>query len=472
MINVLDDWYTRLTGDPFTDIGGFVLEYLHQLFPEKSIMQHVEWAANVYVKKWSNNLHSFFLNSTITHNSNKGQKGIDKTLAYYNSLLSEDNGVMGYCRVTGQFTKVFQAARDNHIMSGSATLINFHHGFESGLQLSKEALIRIFFVPLGVEQLGDKVAAVICNAENVTRYIVRYNVDENLKALGSNSSTAIVKSDYHNPANALFNFATRIIDTVRTATYEFENETGNATGITLTLYHFTNFGASPSISIYTLPSTVFSFYSYCIIYHNDDWQNFIRRQYTNTKVKNTNYDSTTRTWYTKKGDIVDFDVYKTWYNKIYEALLSGNSRVILRSFLSHSKRFPFSFKIIEQYQIKIRNMDKRTIAKIKELADFIIDDKSDDEIKRTIVRINKQKSSSDLRRYFLKLIVEYNNKHSERSKPLITVEEYVDYLFPDGSFWSELRDLLLIAVYQKLHELNKQVDIEIEEQAESENSNI
>lgn len=456
------NWLTQPTGDPFADIGGMVIEYLQEKRPGKSILDLIEEVTNIYVKKWNNNLHSFFLNSTITHNSNKGQKGINKTLTYYKNLIQGVGGTEGYCRITGQYTKVFTAARDNHIMSGSATLINFHHGFESGLQLSKEALIRIFFVPLGVEQLGDKVAALMSNKENVTRFFVRKNVDNNLKALGSDLSKAILRSDFSNPVNAIFDYADQCIANVKTATYDEIEEKSYTEGVTLSLYHFTNFSASPTINIIILPSTVFAFYAYCIIRHNKDWLNFIRRQYSNSKYKYAVYDSNTLKWIYNKEE-TDYNTYKVWRNSIYEALLNENTSIVRRAFLKHSKDHVFNFKIVEQYQINIQNMDKRTLTKLKELADFIISDSSDNEISKAIMSINKQKSSNELRRYLLKLVSEYNRRSSENPKPLITVEEYADYLFPDGTFWNEIRDLLLIAIYQKLHELNKKVDVPIDE---------
>jgi CRISPR-associated protein Cst1 len=43
----------------------------------------------------------------------------------------------------------------------------------------------------------------------------------------------------------------------------------------------------------------------------------------------------------------------------------------------------------------------------------------------------------------------YNDKKDE---PLITLREYVGYLFPQGTNWTEIRDLILICFYQKLHE--------------------
>jgi CRISPR-associated protein Cst1 len=457
------NWYTHPTGDPFADIGGLVIEYYQEKHPGKSIIELIKEASNIYVNRWDNNLHSFFLNSTITHNSNKGQKGLDKTVAYYRSLLDSATGSEGYCRITGQKTRVFYGARDNHIMSGSATLINFHHGLESGIQLSKEALIRIFFVPLGVEQLGDKVAALISNNEEVTRFFVRKNVDSNLKALGSNMSKSILRSDFSNPVNAIFDYASQCIEGVKTATYDEETDVSYTNGVTLNLYHFTNFGASPTINILILPATVFAFYAYCLLYNKKDWQNFIMRQYGSSKFKNALYDSNSEKWVTNKEE-AGYSSYKTWRNRVFEALLNGETNVVRRAILRHSKEHVFDFNIVEQYQINIQNMDKRTLSKITELANFIIADSSDDAISKAVTNINKQKSSSDLRRYLLKLVVEYNRKHSDKPKPLITVEDYADYLFPDGTYWNEIRDLLLIAIYQKLHEMNKRIDVAVEEE--------
>lgn len=457
------NWLIYPTGDPFVDIGGFVIEYLQEKRSGKSILDLIEEATNIYVKKWDSNLHSFFLNSTITHNSNKGQKGIDKTISYYKGLINGSGGTEGYCRITGQKAKVFQGGRDNHIMSGSSMLINFHHGLESGIQLSKEALIRIFFVPLGVEQLGDKVAALISNNEEVTRSFVRKNVDNNLLALGSGMSKSILRSDFSNPVNAIFDYANQSIERIKSTLYDEENEMNRAKGVVLTLYHFTNFAASPIINILTLPATVFAFYSYCIIYHKKDWQNFIFRHYNNSKFKNAIYDNKTERWYNNKEE-AEYNIYKTWRNKIFESLLNGNAAVIRKAILRHSKDHFFNFKIIEQYQINIRNMDKYTLAKIKELADFIIADSSDEEIGISITNLNRQKSSNELRRYLLKLVASFNKKHGDNPKPLISIEDYANYLFPDGTYWSEIRDLLLIAIYQRLHEMNKKMEIELVEE--------
>lgn len=367
------NWYIQITGDPFVDIGGYVIEYLQEKMPNKTIIDLIKFITDIYVYKWDNNLHSFFLNSTITHNSNKGKKGYENTIIYYQKLLSGIDGTNGICRITGQNTIVYSAARDNHIMSGSATLINFHHGFESGLQMSKEALIRIFFVPFGVEQLGNKVAALTSNKPEITRFFVRKNVDKNYISLSSNASNSINRSEFSNPVNGIFNFAAQCIQKVITVTINEETSLSETSNTTLNLFHFTNFGASPTINILTLPATLFSFYAYCIVNHKNDWNNFIFRHYSNSKFKNAVYDAETENWSNNK-ELVSLETYKTWRNKALEYLLHGIHDGFRKLVLYHSMKECFNFQIVEQYQIYLRNMDKRTLAKIIDLADFILKD--------------------------------------------------------------------------------------------------
>jgi len=112
----------------------------------------------------------------------------------------------------------------------------------------------------------------------------------------------------------------------------------------------------------------------------------------------------------------------------------------------------------------------RTIDKIKLIADFIVIDRDTDFITKSIKRLNGEKSPHGLRQFIVKLNSE--NYKNEAPNPLITVQDYAEYLFPDGGNWREVRDVLLIAIYEKLHETNKAVDVPILEDEESELSNL
>ncbi|MDJ1500204.1 type I-B CRISPR-associated protein Cas8b1/Cst1 [Xanthocytophaga agilis] len=457
------------TGDPFADVGGYVIKYLSNQddFKDNNLLEIIEKIAKIYVNDWNAGLHAFFLNSTITQAAYDNNKKLIETLNFYKGLINETIPFQsGYCRISGKKTKLFSAGRDNHILSGSGTFINFHHSFEAGIYLSKEVLIRIFFIPFGLVQLGDKVALINSNYELVSQYFAHLNTAKNFQELGAKQSKSVLKSEFNQPSNAMFGFADKCIQNIKTALGdEAEIEKKD---VMLNLYHFTNFAAKPEVELYQLPANVFKFYSYCLSpLLQTDWKNFVYAHYRNSKVKEGKFNEQTGEWQDQK-DSFSYDRFKTWRNLIYDKLLFNQS--ILREILNWSIKHRFNFKIVETYQIRLKNMDKKTIEKIKELADFIVIDRDEDTIKKSITRLNGEKSSQGLRQYLLKLIADNYNKGVQ--KPLITLEEFVSYLFPDGTNWRELRDLLLIAIYQKLHETNIKVEVEItEEDTEPQNLN-
>ena len=137
-------------------------------------------------------------------------------------------------------------------------------------------------------------------------------------------------------------------------------------------------------------------------------------------------------------------------NLIYDKLLKEKS--ILSNILEWNKEFPFDFQITKLYQINLRNMNKETLKQIEVIAETIIRDESD--IKKSI---NKLKTSKygELRSFVIKLI---EKNYKAGNTMLISMNDYVKYLFPEDRNWSEIRDLLLICVYQKLHENGISID--------------
>lgn len=232
-------------------------------------------------------------------------------------------------------------------------------------------------------------------------------------------------------------------------------------GSAFTLYHFTNFGASPEISIYTLPSSAFRFYSTCQnAMFRKDWQSFLFAHYRNSKFKNAKYNiSSTAYELERKGQIdkVEYNDYRTWRNIVLESLLDG--KPLLKLFLNWGKRHKFPFSIVEIYQINIQYMKKETLNKIKELALFLTAG-NEDAIKKNIRKLDGAKTAYDLRRFFLKNVTGKNYNDGAQN-PIITVEELVYYLFPDDLSWKDVRDILLFAVYQELHAKNIHVAEEL-----------
>lgn len=457
--------FTQPTGDPFADTGGYVIEALwqHPKLKDKDILGLIEEVANLYINHWNANLHAFFLNSKITQPAFDSKRKLEETLAYYKSIINETApSQVGYCRISGRKTNLFAAGRDNHILSGSSTFINFHHGFESGLFFSKEVLIRFFFVPLGVLQLGDKIGLMTSNNPVVSKYFVNRLLtgpDGHLNVIGRGMASGVAKSEYGIPANAIFAFMDSCIKNIKTAIYSnLDENTVEAKDTTLSLYHFTNFGAKPEVVLYHVQASVFRFYAECFTpNHESDWRKFVGAHYRNSKYREVRYHQETEKWISTKEEL-GYESYRTWRNIILERLL--NEQTLIPYFREWIRKQKFPFQIIENYLFTIKNMNKRTLDKIRQIADFIIEH-DEDTIKKAITRLNRAKYVHEIRQYLLKLIDDNYKQGNE--KPLLKLEE-VEYLFPETVSWREIRDLLLIAMYEKLHEKNLTVPTEFEDQ--------
>lgn len=454
--NVDYGWLTKNTGDPFVDAGGYALEEVARLYPEQDILELIMTVANIYVDRWGGNLYSFFLNSTITNPIYKGNKKKNRrerrkeeTQKYYLSLLNDEGGQSGFCRITGRQTMVFPAGRDNTVLTGSSTFVNFHHDFQSGIMLSKEVIIRSFFLPLACELLQGKLALISSNVPDICRFFSQWVCDQNFIAIGENCSESVLRAKSSSPGTALFRYADRVIKQKK---LEFDNVFGN-----LTLYHFSNFGASPELMVYQLPFQVFGFYKFTQEgQYEDCWNSFISRHY---KKKGASYDDRSHTFQVKENKeiaVVTDENFKYWQNSIYEALLNGKS--ILPQMLDFVRKHEFVFQIVKVYVLNILNMKKETVDKIEKMADFIISSNDDRGIGKVLKKLDAATNSYLLRRIILKDVVAKN--YDEGNEVLVTVKDYVDYLFPDIDSWKETRDVLEIAVYEKLHEQHREIAVE------------
>ncbi len=448
-------WLTRPVGNPFVDTGGYVIELLWEKGYSRDILELIKHVANIYVRDWNAKLNSFFHNSTITQPAFKGDRKIEETLKYYKSLLEDqENYVVGYCQITGRKTKLFPARAENSILAGSYGFTNFHSVFDIGARVSKEVLIRMFFVPLGSVSVGGRMAVVSSNVPEFTKIFVRKNLEANLKSAGSGGG--IYKLPYSSVENALFHYADELLMERK----DFEQD------VAITLFHFSSYMQSPSLNIYRLPAKVFSFYRSANLLFPQEWKKFLHAHYkSGSKIKNAQYDPASDKFIIqqKKQKVeLDYEEFKTWRNSVLHKLL--NDRSLLGDILTWIKDgHDFPWQLTQVYSIKVLGMKTATVNKIKQLAGYFVDlAQKEDRVKRYLNDLNQARSAGELRGFLLKLV--RANYLSGNSEPLITVEDYVNYLFADDVGWQEIRDLLLIAIYEELHRRSIRVDLKDVEQ--------
>jgi len=228
--------------------------------------------------------------------------------------------------------------------------------------------------------------------------------------------------------NALFHLAYKITRNYRNKGITGENEE-------ITIYHVDNYNQNPKgVAIYTLPNNVFRFVASVMSspQYRSSWFSLLSRHYRTSK---------------KESD--DIPLWKISFNPIHDQLLKNQS--ILWAFKDdNAKELTIPFIIIERYMELVRGMNKQRIEKIKKLADRIAEciEKSGDKN-----RVNALQSAKDLVsfRNQLRLIFRDWQKQGQ-AEPLITFDEYIEIVIPgDYAGWTEVRDLIVIRLYEKLH---------------------
>lgn len=98
-------------------------------------------------------------------------------------------------------------------------------------------------------------------------------------------------------------------------------------------------------------------------------------------------------------------------------------------------------------------MKQEQIDLIKRIGNIIFNQlQKDGSNKKYLTMIEGSGKAYQLRSVILRIVKKnYNNGEKE---PVVTLSEYVNYLFPDGQYWGEVRDLLLIYLYELLHKEN------------------
>ena len=451
------DALTTTTGDPFVDAAGYALKELSNHYPNYDILELIMLATHIYVDYWGAKINPFFLNSKITQPAfNTNEKKKEETRIYFEGLLNETAPFnIGYCRVTGKKTKLFSAGRDNTVLSGSNTFVNFHHTFDTGMMLSKEVLIRYHFLPLACELLQGRICVISSNNAINSELYAKDCCNRTLYDIGQNISQGILKNEARSPGTAIFRYLDKVL-------IHFNIKKNNEH---ITLYHFTNFGASPEAQIYTLPFQAFQFYRETRLpLYEKGWNVFIASHYKCSDYKNALYSKEQNAFLAtnkKQNIIIEEKDFKLWRNIIYDKLLLNKS--IVNDIRKWSIQNLFDLNLLKCYLINIRNMKKETIEKINQIADFILNYNNESAMKKVLTTLNGVKNPYMLRRFILHVIAD---NYKQDNDILVSVDDYTNYLFPDSNSWMETRDVLLIALYQKLHELHLKVEIEITENEE------
>ena len=434
-----------LTGDPFVEHGITAIELMTGKswtdIQEEDFKKAVDDLVSLYLTPaWSKDLQSIFPNSKFINTSIKNKAKDSKEFLYdLIAGLSSSTQTDKTCIFCGNpaydRTDEKPFTKSQIPLVGSSDLTNYFPSFQNGISICARCALAIQFAPIVSYRTGGKPCIVSSNnplvIQELGKEALHYIHEQKLLgAYQSKETSGIFDEKFRSPQNAIFHLAYKVTRLYRTKGISSENEE-------ITLYHIDNYNQNPKgIAIYTLPNNVFRFAALVMSSpeYRASWFALLSRYYSKSKKESE-----------------DVPLWKVTPNPIHIQLLNNQS--ILWAFKDDERKtLTVPFIVVERYMGLVRGMNKQRIEKIKNLADRIAEciEKSGDK-----KRVNALQSAKDLIsfRNQIRLILKDWQKQGHED-PLIGFDDYIEVLIPgDYAGWTEVRDLIVIRLYEKLHSM-------------------
>ena len=425
----------RWTGNPFVDSGiSAILVFSNKDSPKdiyrSDLLRIKDLLLNLYVKeKWIKILNVVFTsNAHVTHNSAKtAEKKKERLSCYLESLLEVITELSsdGDCIACGSRNTLARKNRTTIPLTGYGHS-HFFPSLAAGADYCNLCAFAVQCSPLVLYNCGPKLALLHSNNEKVLKIWATRSYLQIQKQIARDEYDGCFNEGYKNPENALFHIAQDLILNYK--------ERWSEQNVTLRLYHFTNFTQLPShpLEIFDLPTNVFHFLSEIRTHPNyKDWLKIVKRGYY--KIENKSQDE-----------------YRNYKNEVYKRLL--HSQVILSYFFDSSKKLVLcNWSLVTLYLKEIIFMQNERIEAIKSFADrIVVMLKNNSNGKKRLTQLEQAKNYASFRNVLLRLV--HDNLVSKSEIPLISFNDFVENLFPEGALgWKETQDLVLFRLYEQLH---------------------
>jgi CRISPR-associated protein Cst1 len=352
-------------------------------------------------------------------------------------------------------------------------VINFHPYGDAGLPVSGRALLAIQAFPLGCAKCAGRLLMV--HSDN-------HKLEQNLKAVQLAQASGSSKMP-EPPFSMRTLFLYNLLEAEQMRRDSLEDEQP----FSVTVYHLSNSGQGVDLDIYHFPLQVIAFLreiqqpAYI-----DDWNRIVNRAWEISPLKK------------KKAEKGPFQPSKNWlYEDLFDLQLdlARNAKRFIRTyFLRIALRYArgetdprgtyslreesslVSWKITAQFLKRILNMNKERVEQIRKLGDQLAEYVAGENDRRFFHQFYTTVNYNVLRAALIKA----NTTHVKRGhRPIITLDPYIE-VFEEGDElarrdWQLARDLVLIRMVERLHELgwlSKNVDALPETDRTSEESEM
>ena len=443
---VLD--FSQSVGDPMVEIGRLgLIEYCgkgkFESFEE--IEEQTKKLFNIYVFKPVKTLNQVFsFNSKFTHNSTSKNlnERFKQALRQYDDLIKESKN--GYCLSCGKKDNLCSVSKTILPLTTGNSNANFTSNFSNQFLVCKECMTSLFFAPINMQKTSGRMGFMISNNHEINKFWSEENNGEFKANLAKNVDVLV-----DSKINFFENFIYKTIEELQE-----ENLFGDITfylisntdkGSEITLIHVTenqmNFinHVAPKFFKDSLPTKDKDEWNYLIFKHSnkerkDDGK---KVEFEDEVIKNKDYKSTLK-----------------YFNPLIKNFIQG------KSILGFFKRNRSSWHLTKIYLKEIQGMREERLIVLKKVAEKLQELNNGDKefIRKIVFPLERTKSHSEFREKLRELMRKFMTKSNE---PLFTADEMVFQILPSGESWAETKDILLIALYEKLT-LNDEIKEEFE----------
>lgn len=447
----------RYTGHPLVDVGvATITAFVHKSDPAQVAIEDLDTVADYLESQYTVNPMKSFL-TVLFPNSGYVQPAFDrfpeKRKAYAEQLLrgyKREGSVAGReCVFCGR-PAAMMAFRQHIPLLGGETVFNFYPEGGLGLPVCGPCMLAIQAFPLGCTKCNGRALIVHSDCPDVIQIFARQFLEKNLTYLQMSGLEKMPDARF--PKTLLVETLMRI--------EEDRLRINRRQPCSITAYHLTNYGTNADVDLYPLPLGVMNFVLEANTpTHKAAWNSLVARGWELPKGKATPDNQ-------EKGE-------GQRRNFLYEDLFTlpdQATRFLRTYFLRRPLRRTFDTDPRRNYSLaddlgliswplttlfleRVINMDKVRINAIQQLADRLAD-YTDKEDSRFFTRLHQARKPHELRLLLLKADMA---SVDEGGDPLITLNDFLE-IFEEGEGiprvdWSLARDLILIRMIERLHQL-------------------
>jgi len=464
--------FSKSVGDPMVEIGRLgLIEFCKKdkFSSLEELNKEVIKLFKSYIFNSTKTLNQIFSNNSKFTNDSLVRKfltTIEKkdarlkfALELYDDLIKEYYD--GYCLSCGNKDNLCSVSKTIFPLTTGNSNANFTSNFSNKFLMCKVCMTSLFFAPINMQKTTGRMGFMISNNKEINKFWSEENIEE-FNANVIKNIDSLVDSKI----NIFENFIYHMIE-------ELQEE---ALFGDITFYLLSNYDGKTNINVVHISKKQMKFI------HNiapkffknelptkqkDEWNYLIFKYSSKDKsgkfrTRKESIDGKAKTIKFQE-DVIEKKNYKStmkYFNPLISNFIQG------KSILYYFKKNLCSWNLTTIYLKEIKGMREERLNIIKKVADNLQLFNEDDKTFYTkIVRpIEMTKSQTEFRENLRILMKKFLSKSDE---PLFTADEMVLYILPSGESWYETKDILLIALYEKMN--LKEDDIENLNEGDDEN---